>query len=142
MKLRYAELLVPVAVACFGLVYWLSVQGLPRESTVFPITVLIALAVLAVAVLLSESRRAAQSVYAPAARTFAPGELTRPLMVFVGAVGYLVLFAYAGFIVAALVFMIGLMIMLGTRPLTASLVSAAIVSGLYLLFAKLFYVDL
>jgi hypothetical protein len=140
MKLHRSELIVPLVVAGFGATYLSTVQGLPRESVVFPVVVLIALAVTGVLALWREAVDGVEE--APPRHVFATGELNKPSIVFLSAIGYLVLFNYAGFVIAALAFMFVVMVALGTRLHIAACASLAITGGLYLLFAKLFYVDL
>jgi hypothetical protein len=139
LKLRPGELLVPALVALFGSVYFVSVRELPRESTVFPHTLLIGMLVLGVLVLAREA--GGDGATREAGAGWMAG-LGRPALILAGSVGYLLLFQSAGFVVAGCAFMAVMMLLLRIRPWVALLLPLPFVGGMYLLFSKLFYVDL
>ena len=146
MKLRLGELLVPTVFAGFGLVYFTSVQGLPRESTVFPYALLICLTLLIVLVLSREAGGGAASSDglddSRSPHLHWRDDFGKPLVILLGSLAYLALFRYLGFLVAGYLFMSTIMLVLRVRALLALFFPLLFVAGMYLLFSKLFYVDL
>ena len=140
------ETLVPGILVVFGVIYYLSVHDLPKHSTVFPYFLMIVMPLLIVMIFVQEYReRSAQGSDADdpnSAVKTAPVEFKAPAVVFAGAIGYLLLFSLAGFLVASFSYVFFIMVYFGTNPVRSAITSAVFTAALYVVFAKMFLVDL
>ena len=71
-----------------------------------------------------------------------PVDFKAPAVVFAGAIGYLLLFSLAGFLVASFSYVFFIMVYFGTNPVRSAITSAVFTAALYVVFAKMFLVDL
>lgn len=140
------ETLVPGILVVFGVIYYFSVQGLPEQSTVFPFFLMIVMPLLIVMIFVQEYReRSAQESDADDPKNAvkkAPTDFKAPTVVFAGSIGYLLLFSLAGFFVASFSYIFFIMVYFGTKPVRSAITSALFTTALYVVFAKIFLVDL
>ena len=140
------ETLVPGILVVFGVIYYLSVQDLPKHSTVFPFFLMIVMPLLIVMIFVQEYReRPAHGSDADDPKNAvekAPAEFKAPAVVFAGAIGYLLLFSLAGFLVASFSYVFFIMVYFGTNAVRSAITSAVFTAALYVVFAKMFLVDL
>ena len=138
------ELWVPALVVAYGALYYADTRGLPEQSTLFPSFLMVAMPILGALVLLDEARKARARPDAPGSGAGDGGlaALRRPALVFGFALGYLALFASAGFLVASPAFLLASMLALRVRWPKALAVAVAFTGVLYLVFAEGFGVRL
>ncbi len=140
------EALVPGILVVFGVIYYLSVHDLPRQSTVFPFFLMIVMPLLIVMIFVQEYRES------PAAGSDAddaenavkktPADFKAPAVVFAGSIGYMLLFSLAGFFVASFSYVFFIMVYFGINPVRSAITSGVFTAALYVVFAKMFLVDL
>ncbi len=140
------EALVPGILLVFGVIYYLSVHDLPKHSTVFPFFLMIVMPLLIVMMFLQEYRersaRGSDTDDSENAVEKAPVDLKAPAVVFAGSVGYLLIFSLAGFLVASASYVFFIMVYFGINPVRSAITSAVFTAALYVVFAKMFLVDL
>ena len=145
------ETLVPGIVLIFGVVYYLSIRGLPQESTVFPFFLMGLMPILVVLIMAQEYRKSiadqAETVEpekAPARKTPTGARVgfKAPAIVFGGSIGYLIVFSLLGFLVASFAYVFFIMVYFGNKPIKSAVTSALFAAALYIVFRHMFFVDL
>jgi hypothetical protein len=140
------ETLVPGILVVFGVIYYFSVQGLPKHSTVFPFFLMIVMPLLIVMILVQEYReRPAAGSDADDAENAVKKTLAdfkAPAVVFAASIGYVLLFSLAGFFVASFSYILFIMVYSGITLVRSAITSAVFTAALYVVFAKMFLVDL
>ncbi len=140
------ETLVPGILVVFGVIYYLSVHDLPRHSTVFPYFLMIVMPLLIVMIFVQEYReRPARGRGTDDPETVAnktPTNFKAPAVVFGGSIGYLLLFSWAGFLVASVAYVFFITVYFGISPVRSAIISVGFTAALYVVFAKMFLVDL
>jgi hypothetical protein len=134
------ELLVPGIMVVFGVIYFFSMRGLPQESTVFPYVLMVLMPILVVLILVQEFHRGRGETASEAEKD--RGRIAAPGVVFLGSIGYLVIFSLSHFVVASFVFMAFIMIYFGIKPAKSFIVSAVFTGAMYVVFGQMFFVDL
>lgn len=122
------EALMPLVVLAFIVAYVSLTQNKPAESTIFPYTIMVFIAALAVGILGSSWKL--KDFY-----RVANEEKSRAPLVFALSLLFIVGFVYLGFSIAALAFLVVSLIALGTRPIPSIIISVILTGGIYLLFA-------
>jgi hypothetical protein len=136
------EALVPGILVVFGIIYYFSVHDLPKHSTVFPYFLMIVMPVLIVLIFVQENREmSARGENTSAPKTFT-ADFKAPAVVFAGSIGYLLLFFFAGFLAAATIYVFSITVYFGTKPVKSAIISVAFTVALYVVFGKIFLVDL
>ena len=140
------EALVPGILVVFGIVYYLSVRDLPKHSTVFPFFLMIVMPLLIGMIFVQEYReRSAHGSDADEPKNAdkkAPADFKAPAVIFGGSLGYLLLFSLAGFFVASVSYVFFVMVYFGINPVRSAITSGLFTAALYVVFAKMFLVDL
>ncbi len=140
------EALVPGILVVFGVIYYFSVLDLPKHSTVFPFFLMIVMPLLIVMIFLQEYRersaRGRDGDDPENAVEKAPVDFKAPAVIFAGAIGYLLLFSLAGFLVASASYVFFIMVYFGIKPVRSAVTSVVFTAALYIVFAKMFLVDL
>ncbi|MDS9469746.1 tripartite tricarboxylate transporter TctB family protein [Paracoccus sp. MBLB3053] len=72
----------------------------------------------------------------------APRKLLSAIWVVGGLCAGIVLFEPMGFALFGIIFMAGLMVLMGARPLTVAVIAPSFVLALYLVFSRIMFVDL
>lgn len=138
------ELILPAALAVFGVVYYLTTTDLSRQAVFFPHMMMVVMAALTAIVLLKEffdRRRPDYAVREPAAgwRETLTGA-RKPLSVFALALAYYGLIILAGYFAATVAFLLASLLVFGVRPLRAVLLAVLFPGALYLVFVLLFQI--
>lgn len=127
----WIELIVPAAVALFGIVYVFDTLGLARQALYFPRTMMAVMLMLLPFVLVEAWRRRR----APEAETEeSRSSLRKPLLVILTAFALVGLIAFLGYFPAAVVFLVGSLWLFGARPPEALVIGLAVPAALYALF--------
>ena len=140
------EIFVPGIIVVFGLVYYLSVHDLPRHSTLFPYFLMIVMPLLIVMIFIQEYRERKPRGEEPddpqnAVKTTLM-EFKAPAVIFAGSIGYLLVFSLAGFLVASPLFVFFIMVYFRINPVRSAITSVVFTATLYVVFVKMFLVDL
>lgn len=140
------EALVPGILIVFGVIYYLSVKDLPKLSTVFPFFLMIVMPLLIVMIFVQEYREmsahGSDADDPKKADKKALADFKAPAVVFAGSIGYLLLFSLAGFLVASASYVFFIMVYFGINPVRSAITSGLFTAALYVVFAKMFLVDL
>ena len=140
------EIFVPGIIVVFGLVYYLSVHDLPRHSTLFPYFLMIVMPLLIVMIFIQEYRerkpRGEEPDYPQNAVKTTLMEFKAPAVIFAGSIGYLLVFSLAGFLVASPLFVFFIMVYFRINPVRSAITSVVFTATLYVVFGKMFLVDL
>ncbi len=137
---------MPGILVVFGVIYYFSVHDLPKLSTAFPFFLMIVMPLLIVMMFLQEYRERsargsdADDLENAVEKTLV--DLKAPAVVFTGSIGYLLLFSLAGFLVASSSYVFFIMVYFGIKPVRSALTSVVFTAALYVVFAKMFLVDL
>jgi Na+/H+ antiporter NhaD/arsenite permease-like protein len=143
------EFLIPGLVFVFGAVYFVQTDGLPFETVLFPHFLMWLMPILAALILLAEFRRKAprtdeadEAEENPDGPTSLHDELKKPGLLLAMCVGYVVVFSFAGFLVATIAFLALTMIALRVHWLKSMVVATIFSFSLYLVFGVLFEVPI
>lgn len=138
------ETLVPGLFIVFWVVYAVSVRGLPKESTVFPHFLMAVMLLLLVVIVVQEflrGRRAAPAA-ADSGAEAAPIRMGPPTVVYAASILFLVVFWLTNFIIASIVYTNLVMIYFGIKPVKSVILSLGFTAAMYVVFGKMFFVNL
>lgn len=143
----WTELLLPCVMIAFGVIYFLDTQDLSRQAVFFPHTIMVVMALLAAAVILTEyvSRRRSNS--AESAGNNADDRLSvrnrilphkKPLMVIGLSAAYMIAISLLDYFIASIAFLVVSLLIFKTSPWVSLAIGVTFPLVLYVIFVVLF----
>jgi hypothetical protein len=140
------EAFIPALTCLYGLVYFMTIQELPRESTVFPYFLMILMPFLGIMILIGVYRKSRKAEEKPAAQ--GPSlfqfivSLKNPAIIYGLSIAYLVVFIFTNFLISTAIYLTGTMIIMREPWLKALIIGVGFSVALWVVFGQIFMVPI